>query len=315
MAGAEVVELGTVLPAWSALPFVGLLLSIALLSSAGAGVLASSLSQGDGGLGAADAAAVRRGVPGVRRARGAPHRDRRLRALPDPPGGAVHHQRRHLRARFAPRNAMDERRDHPDRDGARLVDRDHRRVDADPATAAPRQPRPAAQGAHGRLLHLPGGERGRRADAARRSAALPRLPPPCPLLLDVGPLPEDAARDRRGPRRVPGRRLRPLEPRGSRAPRRPGASSASRCGSRGAERGLPARRAAGGHRLGTRAPGRGASLRRAPDGREPAARRDARGAPRGPPGRRPRSACARRTASRGVRSARWPSCSRASSSR
>ena len=57
-------------------------------------------------------------------------------------------------------------------------------VDAADPPAAAGQRRPAAQGPRRRLLHLPGGQHRRRADAARRSAAVPRLPEGRQLLLD-----------------------------------------------------------------------------------------------------------------------------------
>ena len=66
----------------------------------------------------------------------------------------------------------------------------------------PRQRRPAAQGPRLRLLHLPGVEHRRRADAARRSAAVPGLPEGRQLLLDHhAPVQRDAALRHRAARR------------------------------------------------------------------------------------------------------------------
>src|SRR5690606_41615676 len=63
-------------------------------------------------------------------------------------------------------------------------------------------PLPAAlpislQGVPHRVLHLPRGQRRRRADADRGPAALPRLPARGAVLLDGGPRPPDLAADGR----------------------------------------------------------------------------------------------------------------------
>ena len=67
---------------------------------------------------------------------------------------------------------------------AGVVHRHDRRLDAADPPAPPDQPRAPAS-AHGRLLHLPRVQHRRHADAARRPAAVPRLPRGRPVHLDL----------------------------------------------------------------------------------------------------------------------------------
>ena len=96
----------------------------------------------------------------------------------------VHGRRRHSRPRQHPRRAGHQHDPARDRHRARQLHRHHRRLHGDDPPGHARQRRPAAQRARDRLLHLPGLEYRRLAHAARRSAALPRLPARRRFLLD-----------------------------------------------------------------------------------------------------------------------------------
>ena len=82
----------------------------------------------------------------------------------------------------------------------------------------PRQRQPAVQRPCRHLLHFPGVQHRRLADAARRPAAVRRLPARRRLLLDDREsLARDAVRRRRGAARLPGHRHRAASPRRRRA--------------------------------------------------------------------------------------------------
>ena len=135
---------------------------------------------------------------------------------------ALHRRRRDPRHRQRARHAGHEHRD----PGARHGDREHRRHDGccddpDPA-AAQGQCRAAAQRACRRVLHHPGRQCRRGADAARRPAALRRLPARRRLFLDRAA--SVAADGHRGGAASDGlcrRRHVPLPPRAARPTIRP----------------------------------------------------------------------------------------------
>ena len=171
--------------AW-ALPFVGLLLAIALLPLAAPHFWESNLRKLAVALllslpvlwlytGARPEALVACGprLRVVHRAARRAVRDLGRRHARGRPGGDHAHERAPARRGGA----------------ARVVRRDDGRLDAaDPAAAAD-EPRAQAGRAHGRLLHLPGLELRRLPDAARRPAALPRLPRRRAVPVDAAALP------------------------------------------------------------------------------------------------------------------------------
>ena len=185
LAAAAEFDGGSLSPLWG-VPFAGMLLSIALLPLLAPHVLAPPFRQGRGGLGAGLPAAVRAD-----------------RTAPPLAGGALVHALLaeyipfiilltalfavaggiHIRGNLHGSPALNTG-DPRDRRGAGEPDGHHRRVDAADPAADPRQRQPQAQGARGRVLHLHRLERRRLADAAGRSAAVPRLPEGRRLLLD-----------------------------------------------------------------------------------------------------------------------------------
>src|SRR2546422_882107 len=154
-------------------------------------------------------------APGLDRARAAGARPvSRPRAVgPRPHGGGVRlvHRppRRPLRdlrrdphARRPPRDAAGELHVPRDRLRARVFHRYDRRLDAPGPRTPADQSRAHARQAHGHLLHLPRLEHRWHADAARRSAALPRLPAGRALRLDLSALAALAPDGRRAARDV-----------------------------------------------------------------------------------------------------------------
>ena len=121
----------------------------------------------------------------------------RIHPLHPPAARPVHGRRRHSRARQHPRRAGHQHDPARDRHRARQLHRHHGRVHGDDPSGHARQRRSAAQRSRDRLLHLPGVEYRRLAHAARRSAALPRLPARRGFLLDHhAPAARDAFRER-----------------------------------------------------------------------------------------------------------------------
>src|SRR5262249_16226480 len=193
MPESPAMDLGMVLPMWSALPFAGFLLSIATFP-----LLAPTFWHHHyPKVSAAWAAAF--AIPFLLRFGGAAWHELLHVALIDyvpfvillaslfTIGGGIH-VRGTLRG--SPRLNP-------------LIMIARRRVDGHRATAAAGQPGAALPGPHDGVLHLPGGEHRRRADSAGRSSALPRLPARRALPVDVLALAGDALRHRGGPRRLP----------------------------------------------------------------------------------------------------------------
>jgi hypothetical protein len=125
--------------------------------------------------------AVRRGHRSLARRAHAGGRVHTLHPVAD---RAVHRDRRYSHQGQCARDAGAQHRvaggghGHGERDGH------DGRVDAVDPTAAARQRFAALPRTRGRVLHLPGGQHRRFADAAGRPAAVPRLPQGCGLLLD-----------------------------------------------------------------------------------------------------------------------------------
>ena len=170
------------------------------------------------------------------------------------------------------------------------------RLDAPHPAAAADEPGAQARRAHGRLLHLPRVEHRRLPHAARRPAALPRLPARRAVPVDAAAVRPVALHRGAGARHL--RDLGPPRPRARGGPRPAarllrGAAAARR---RQAEP-RPARRRAPGGGLPPRAVARGGD--RGARSRLSAPSRTA--------------TCARRTTSRSTRSSRWPRSSPASS--
>ena len=168
-----------------ALPFAGLLLSIAF-----APLVAPKLWHDHYGKIAA-LLALALLIPFTRHVRGRGGaaqrraRDRaRIRSLSRHAVRALHDRRRHLPSRHARRNPGRQHR--PPRPGRLPRERhgDDRRVDAADPAAPHRQRDAAPSRARRRVLHPARRQRGRRAVAARRSAAFHRLPQRRRLLLD-----------------------------------------------------------------------------------------------------------------------------------
>ena len=106
------------------------------------------------------------------------HAASRLRVLHHPARRALRDLGRRSCSRATCRRPRARTRSCSARGALRVLRRDDGRLDAaDPAAAAD-EPRAQARRAHRGLLHLPGLERRRLPDAARRPAALPRLPAP-----------------------------------------------------------------------------------------------------------------------------------------
>ncbi|MBP1620630.1 MAG: hypothetical protein H6Q02_1397 [Acidobacteria bacterium] len=156
-------------------------------------LLAPPLPEGVGGVGARFPRPLPRRLPRAGARRGAPRRPGRLRPVPDPARRAVHDRRRHPRPRHPARFAAGQRRDPRDRHRDRLAGRHDRRRDAADPPAAARQPGAAAPRSHRGLLHLPGRQHRRLADAARRPSVVSRFPPRRAVLLDPAAVAGDAA--------------------------------------------------------------------------------------------------------------------------
>ncbi len=160
---------------WTA-PFVGILLSIAIFP-----LLAPSFWHHHfGKLSAAWAAAFLVPFADGLRLRPGPLRDAahaaaRVRAVHHPAARAVHDHRRPARAHQPAGHALLQHRHPRLRHLPRQLDRHHRCRDAADPPAAARQRLAARQDARRGVLHLPGRQHRRLADAARRSAAVPRL--------------------------------------------------------------------------------------------------------------------------------------------
>ena len=184
--------------AW-ALPFAGLLLSIAVLPLAAPHFWESNLRKLGvcALLGAPVLVLYLRAHPRVARARG-----RGLRVVHRAPGGPVRDLRRHP-PRGRPRgDPPHERGVSRPRGAARLLRRDHGRLDAPHPAPAADEPREEARRAHRRVLHLPRLEHRGLPDPARRPAAVPRLPPGRAVHLDVPAVRAVALHHGPGPRRV-----------------------------------------------------------------------------------------------------------------
>ena len=223
LAHGSAVDLGALLPAWSALPFAGILLSIALCPLLVPQLLAPPLRQGGRRLGARVRRALRAPLRQRRAPRAVPHGDHGLRSLPDPDRHALHHRRWHPRGGNAARDSDDKRRAHGHRDAPGVPGRHDGRRDGDDSPLAQGEPPPASPRAYRRLLHLPRGEHRRRPHTARRPAPLPRLPARGSVLLDAGALEAGLLRRRGGARGVRAARPLVLEPgAGTRARRCPG---------------------------------------------------------------------------------------------
>ena len=119
------------------------------------------------------------GDAGTRR----PHADAGVHPVHHRPVRALYGRRRHLRARQPARHAAAQHGAAGDRHGPGGLDGHDGRRDADDPARDPRQRQPQAQDACDRVLHLPGRERRRRAHAAGRPAAVPRVPEGRGLLL------------------------------------------------------------------------------------------------------------------------------------
>ena len=183
--------------AWT-LPFVGILLSIALFP-----LLASHLWEHHQGKIAAFWAlavilplTVSHGPVAATDA--VLHTARaRVHALHPPAARPLHHRERHRGRGQHPWLAGHEHGAARHRDRAREPDRHDRRLHGDDPAHHSGQRRPAPQRPCRRVLHLPGLERRRLADPARRPAPVPRLPARRRFLLDDdAPVRGDAVRRR-----------------------------------------------------------------------------------------------------------------------
>ena len=189
------------LPVWTVLPFTGLLLAVAILPLAAPHFWESHRNKGLVALlfslPVVLYLVLASGAAGVHELA---EKAREYTSFILLLGALFIDHRRHLRARLALGNAAAQHRPARDRRRARERYRHHRGVGAaDPAAAA--RERPArAQDPHRGLLHLHRLELRRSAHAARRSAALPRLPEGRALRLDVPALEGVAARERHAAR-------------------------------------------------------------------------------------------------------------------
>ena len=160
--------------------------------------LGASLRQDHGALGSTGGGAAGRGLrrPRGRRSRAA-YRAHRIYVVHHPAVRAVHHFGRYPPCRQHPWHAAGQCRTAAGRRHSRLHHRNDRRLDdPDPADPA-RQRRQAVQCPCRHLLHFPGVQHRRLADALGRSAAVRRLPARRRLFLDNDePLARDAVRQR-----------------------------------------------------------------------------------------------------------------------
>ena len=169
-------------PLYTVLPFILMLLAIAVLPAVGPALVGAEPEQVPGRLpaGPADPRTLRgpraRGACADGRGVCLLHRPAR-RPLRDRGGGAP--------PRRSGRHPADQHGLPGGGIAAGLLRRNHRSVDAADPAAAPDQPRANTREAHGGLLHLHGVERGRHAHPAWRSPAVPGVSAGSPLHVDV----------------------------------------------------------------------------------------------------------------------------------